>query len=138
MTPNTQGNSHQEQNNPQQNGINGEFRRAAFVLTTVIHIASFILSKNTVLTYCLVVKFMSKIEIILFFFFFKRAAASDKKYIKAVTVWSGLGNAKNNKYKWLEFEKHCLSECIYCEELDYECGGQDLNRQQGKFGGEQF
>ena len=104
-------------------------------MTSVIHIASFILSKNTVLTYCLVVKFMSKIEIN---FFFKRAAASDKKYIKAVIVWSGLGNAKNNKYKWLEFEKHCLSECIYCEELDYECGGQDLNRQQGKFGGEQF
>ena len=135
MTPNTQGNSHQEQNNPQQNGIYGEFRRVAFVLTAVIHIASFILSKSTVLTYCLVVKFMSKIEIILFLFF-NRAAASDKKYIKAVIVWSGLGNAKNNKYKWLEFEKHCLSECIYWEELGYECGEQDFNRQQGKFGEE--
>ena len=66
--------------------------------------------------------------------FFLRAAVSDKKYVKAVILWAVLGNdKKKNEYKWLEFEKLCLLECIYWKELGYEDGGQDFNRKQGKF-----
>lgn len=35
-------------------------------------------------------------------------------------------------------KKSCLLDYIFWEELGYKGGGQDVNRQQGEFGGEQL
>ena len=71
-------------------------------------------------------------------FFLKELLLLIKIYIKSIIVRVGLGNGKKNECEWQEFEKSCLLECTCWEELGYEGGGQDVNRQQGEFGGEQF